>query len=197
MAEKQKSWFKKHPVWTGIIGFVVLAMIVGPFLPGDKQESSEGSLTLNDCNPNWQCSSWSAYSSSGKQTRTCSDNNNCGVLTNKPTVSQTCTSSVSESWHQVTSFSGKGNQDTDSFYIKGDKVKITATTCCGSTQYGTFSAVDLESEDGGYLGAGLMISTDGSEEGYGETTYRNLDIGEYYISVITGVDWEVEVEEYY
>lgn len=110
---------------------------------------------------------------------------------------QTTTPAVSKSWHQVTSFSGKGNQDTSSFYIKGDKVKIIATTCCGMSGIGTYSAVDLEKEEGGYLGAGLSISTDGSEEGQGETTYRNLDAGQYYISVITGVNWEVEIEEYY
>ncbi|MCK4647328.1 Ltp family lipoprotein [Candidatus Pacearchaeota archaeon] len=84
-------------------------MIIGPFLPGDKQESNEGSLTLletgnqdNDCNPNWQCSSWSICSSSSKQTRTCSDNNNCGVLTNKPAVSQSCTPSVEEKSDKAT-----------------------------------------------------------------------------------------------
>lgn len=103
---------------------------------------------------------------------------------------------ATKEWYEVATFSGKGNQDTSSFSISGDKVKITAITCCGSA-VGTYSSISLKSENGGYLlGAGLSISTDGAEEGQGETTYRNLKAGEYYISVITGVNWEVEVEEY-
>lgn len=44
------------------------------------------------CAPNWTCpASWSACSSSGEQTRTCTDANNCGVTTNKPAERQSCT----------------------------------------------------------------------------------------------------------
>ena len=105
--------------------------------------------------------------------------------------------SVTEEWHEVITLNGKGNQDTDSFHIEGNKVKITATTCCGSTSAGSYSAIGLESEKRDYLGVGLSILTDNDEEGYGETIYRDLEKGEYYISVITGVNWEVKVEEYY
>ena len=104
--------------------------------------------------------------------------------------------SASKSWHWVTSFSGKAYQNTASFYIKGEKVRITATTYDGSSM-GTYSAINLKSENGGWLGPGLSIDTEGYEKGYGQTIYRNLDEGEYYISVISGVNWEVEVEEYY
>ncbi|HEY4499385.1 MAG TPA: Ser-Thr-rich GPI-anchored membrane family protein [Candidatus Paceibacterota bacterium] len=41
------------------------------------------------CIPNWQCNSWNICSN-GQQTRTCTDSNNCGVSTNKPTVTQSC-----------------------------------------------------------------------------------------------------------
>lgn len=108
--------------------------------------------------------------------------------------------SKSKGWIEVISFKGKGNQDTESFYIVGNKLKITATTCCGfANEYGssgTYSAIHLESELRGYLGPGLSIMTEGVEEGHGETIYRNLEEGEYYLSVITGVNWEVKVEEY-
>lgn len=104
---------------------------------------------------------------------------------------------VEATWQEVATFSGKGNQDTSSFSVTGDRVKITATTCCGSpTSIGTYSGISLESDKGGYLGPGLSISTDGAEEGRGETTYRNLRTGDYYIRVISGVNWEVKVEEY-
>ena len=30
---KVKTWVKKHPVWTGIIGFVLLIIIISSFSP--------------------------------------------------------------------------------------------------------------------------------------------------------------------
>jgi hypothetical protein len=45
------------------------------------------------CTPSWICNSWSTCAN-GQQTRTCSDENNCGVLTYKPATTQTCSSST-------------------------------------------------------------------------------------------------------
>jgi len=42
------------------------------------------------CTTNWVCSDWSACSS-GTQTRTCSDANNCGTNSGKPALTQSCT----------------------------------------------------------------------------------------------------------
>ena len=65
------------------------------------QESNEynnvllnsGCITVTCSNPNWQCSDWSPVTcpSSGTQSRTCTDLNNCGVTTGKPAESQSCT----------------------------------------------------------------------------------------------------------
>jgi len=41
------------------------------------------------CTESWSCGVWSACAS-GLQTRTCTDSNNCGTTTNKPSESQTC-----------------------------------------------------------------------------------------------------------
>ena len=41
------------------------------------------------CNPNWNCSNWSACSGS-QQVRTCNDTNSCGNLNNKPSEYQSC-----------------------------------------------------------------------------------------------------------
>ena len=57
------------------------------------------------CVENWQTSSWSSCVS-GIQTRTATDLNSCGTITNKPTIQQSCTTQVttqdvitaSESW---------------------------------------------------------------------------------------------------
>lgn len=100
-----------------------------------------------------------------------------------------------EVFTEIYSLKGKGNQNTESFNVTGKKVRVTATTCCGSTSSGSFSGVSLEKENGGYTGPGLQISTDGSERGEGQTTYRSLSPGLYYVKVISGVNWEVKVEQ--
>lgn len=43
----------------------------------------------NICTPNWQCTSWSTCSNSN-QTRTCTDQNNCGNNNGKPILTQSC-----------------------------------------------------------------------------------------------------------
>jgi len=43
----------------------------------------------SNCAPSWQCGAWSACAN-GKQTRTCTDSNNCGIVTDKPATTQNC-----------------------------------------------------------------------------------------------------------
>ena len=163
-----------------------------------ESQTEQKSEIQSTCTPNWQCYEWSACMTNGIQTRTCFDSNNCQTSSGKPKESQSCTpqTQATSAWHNVTYFSGKGNKNTDSFFIKGDKVKITARTW-NSYGFGSYSAVDLKKDNKAYIGTGLSISTQGSEDGNGETIYRNLKSGDYYISVISGIDWEVNVEEYY
>lgn len=49
--------------------------------------------TATVCTPSWQTGVWSACTN-GQQTRTVTDSNNCGVQTDKPAESQTCTTNV-------------------------------------------------------------------------------------------------------
>ncbi|MFH1801743.1 MAG: hypothetical protein ABH804_02850 [archaeon] len=49
------------------------------------------------CSENWVCSSWSDCTNN-KQTRTCTDLNNCGTNLNKPIPLQTCEIQCSEKW---------------------------------------------------------------------------------------------------
>lgn len=100
-----------------------------------------------------------------------------------------------EEYTEIITRKGKGNQDSASFNVTGKKVRLTATTTGGSAGIGTFSSIKLEKEEGGYMGPGLSISTAGAENGVGETTYRNLKPGQYYVQVISGVDWVVKVEQ--
>lgn len=53
---QNKNWFRRHPVWTGIIGFFVLIIIIGNIVPENKLEinqdvnSIESELKNNEIN---------------------------------------------------------------------------------------------------------------------------------------------------
>lgn len=129
-----------------------------------------------------------------------------GLSSTKNNTNETSTSNQEENSNQqveevatefveIFSLSGDGNRDSESFNTTGGNIKMVAITS-GSTAVGSYSSISLESESDEYLsGARLSISTDGSESGNGETIIRNVDAGSYYISVISGIDWEVTVYE--
>jgi len=50
-----------------------------------------GSECVTPCTPDWQCSGFGDCIN-GQQTQTCTDYNNCGVATNEPATTQSCTS---------------------------------------------------------------------------------------------------------
>ena len=56
-----------------------------------KTAPPQTQLQEPECTPDWQCSSWSECSQTETQTRICTDKNNCGVTTSKPSESQSCT----------------------------------------------------------------------------------------------------------
>jgi len=57
----------------------------------NQQTNTNNNPTQNPvCVPNWQCNNWNTCTNS-QQTRTCTDLNSCNTLTNKPTVTQSCT----------------------------------------------------------------------------------------------------------
>lgn len=106
---KKQNWFRKHWMITIFLGLIALGMVSSIFnnltgnntnsgLTGNsiqEQKSIPSNIStiqeeVKTCNPNWQCSSWSDCSSSGTQTRTCTDSNSCGTITSKPEESQTC-----------------------------------------------------------------------------------------------------------
>lgn len=57
-----------------------------------EDTGTDDTVTVTTCTPNWLCASWSSCSSSGIQTRICTDLNKCGTIVNKPSTSQSCTS---------------------------------------------------------------------------------------------------------
>ncbi|MBU1252219.1 MAG: DUF4352 domain-containing protein [Nanoarchaeota archaeon] len=51
---------------------------------------TEPTEEVNSCTPNWNCDSWFECSSAGVQTRNCTDSNNCGTASGRPSESQSC-----------------------------------------------------------------------------------------------------------
>ena len=94
---KKLDWFRKHWIISIIFGLVVLCIIGSVFDSGKDVDEKQGDEieqtqnSVNICNPNWECFAWSECSSSGIQTRRCSDRNNCNSLINLPSQSQLCT----------------------------------------------------------------------------------------------------------
>ncbi|PIN77898.1 hypothetical protein COV14_04885, partial [Candidatus Woesearchaeota archaeon CG10_big_fil_rev_8_21_14_0_10_33_12] len=66
------------------------------------------------CTPNWQqCSDWSACVNN-QQTRTCTDSNNCNVLTGRPALVQACNAQCTENWQCSQWSECKDNEQTRS-----------------------------------------------------------------------------------
>ena len=44
----ERNWIKRHPVWTGIIGVVVLFVLIGFFSGGDDNRSTSNTKSTSD-----------------------------------------------------------------------------------------------------------------------------------------------------
>jgi hypothetical protein len=78
--------------------------------------STDSSTTPPTCVPSWECSGWSECDSFGTQTRTCTDQNSCGVTASKPAESQSCTQQIVEP--QPITLSGAGKEVTSRFRLE-------------------------------------------------------------------------------
>ena len=111
------------PKWVLIVlgGFVILligvsvpAFCLGLFTPSEPSSSTPKTVTptteqpttippveqpaqqpvATQCIPQWSCSEWSSCSSTGRQTRSCTDQNHCGTSSGKPVETTSCTPPV-------------------------------------------------------------------------------------------------------
>ena len=97
-------------------------------------------------------------------------------------------------YRKVITLSGESTKDTESFTLSAGKVKMVARTWGGADEVGSWTSIELESEDRRFLsGADLVVETKGSEQGRNETIVRNVKAGRYYVSVKSGVSWEVTI----
>lgn len=89
------------------IGILLAGVLLfGCTSPATQYVCPDGSIKLDpsecggqvSCTPDWQCSAWVNCSSEGKQTRDCTDKNDCGVTTGEPDTAQLCTPACTPSW---------------------------------------------------------------------------------------------------
>jgi len=93
-------------------------------------------LATPTCNPNWYCNDWSLCKG-GTETRTCRDINNCGIMTNKPSETNSCL--CTESWActsygSCTSSGVQYRTCTDTNYCGTTFNKPTESTYCNIPQ---------------------------------------------------------------
>ncbi len=166
MEERKKSWFKRHPILTiGSLIFILLFINGIIFSSISPQE-----------NPKQNSNTYSSDEDTNKE-------------------EQNYNSNSYKTWHQVTSFSGNGDKNTDTFYIKGSKFKMTYTLA-KSNDYSVFSFfVYPESETIMYTDS---VMTDMGKEGT-DSTISYHGAGTYYLSITSANldNWDIIVEDYY
>jgi len=95
------------------------------------------STTPINCTTNWSCTTWSSCNTNGQQTRTCTDYNYCGILSDQPITTQYCNSSCTPNW-QTGSWGGCSNGQqtrtvTDSNYCGTTTGKPATTQSCNAS----------------------------------------------------------------
>jgi hypothetical protein len=165
--EKKETWIHKNPkLFTAII--IISIFIIGGIVLSFINKSSNSNTQL--------------------QTPP-SQNSPTSTPSNIPT------SSVTGSWHNVTTFTGTDDKTTDTFNIQGSKFRITYSVYPNSDypQYASFNFfVYPEGETTEYTDtAGLSSGTD--------STISYAGPGNYYIKVIAGnlYNWGIRVEDWY
>jgi hypothetical protein len=85
---------------------------------------------------------------------------------------------------------GSSTKDTESFFLPGGKVRMVVKVWGSSV--GSFTSVELKSEEGIRLsGADVSLSSEGPGVKKTDTTIRGAAKGEYYLHVISGIEWEI------
>ena len=157
----------------------------------EVQSSGSQQQTNNICTPNWVCSSWYSCNSTEQQTRTCTDNNDCGTSSEKPLETQSCIPPVTMAWHEVATFSGTNDKTTDTFNIQGDRFKLTYTAN-PANEYSIFYLYVYQPGYTSYTESyDLNSGTDSS------ISYKGA--GTYYLKVLAANlnSWQVKIEDYY
>jgi hypothetical protein len=85
------------------------------------------------CTENWSCSNWGSCSTSGTQSRTCTDLNACGTTNFKPSLTQSCTPPIQPSTFAIgTRVKTTANLNVRAKASNGKGIKILCTQPAGS-----------------------------------------------------------------
>ena len=156
----------------------------------NKVKNIKTSSEIQLCSPDWQCTSWSSCNSNGKQARTCTDSNNCGISNGKPSETQSCTSLETATWHQITSFSGNGIKNTETFTIPSREWRISWDTSPG--EYGAMNfQIFVYNEDGSLEGVAANVI------GADKDSSIMRGTGNYYLMINTAQPYTVIIEANY
>lgn len=115
-------------------------------------------------------------------------------------LSFTASSKINKNLKLVFTQKGTAYFDTESFMLKTGTAVMKVYIFNSEPITGSFSSFSLcridnnESECSGMIGNDISVRTNkGESKATGQTTVRSLVNGEYYINVISGIDWKVEI----
>ena len=102
MAKEQnkhyKNWFRRHPVWSVILGFILFFSVIVAITPNDTasyqqkeiiEKSNQNQEQVQECTSIWVCGNWSECKNN-IQIRTCRDTNYCSKSDGKPIEQKSC-----------------------------------------------------------------------------------------------------------
>lgn len=133
----------------------------------DEPEESQ-----EECVEDWSCTEWSECSQDGTQTRTCTDENDCGTTENKPPEEQSCEPEPEKLTLEV----GETAQTS--------KLEVTVNSA-EVKKYYTYSVSGYQSEDTAPQGKEYLIA---------EVEFENVGENSQYIS--SGAFSTVDSESY-
>jgi len=171
-----------------LIGLLLISLLI---ITGCGQ-TTESSITNPappqkdrlECTPNWECSEWSGCSTFGAQTRTCTDKNTCGISTDKPSESQSCTRQILEP--SPIMLSGTGQEATSKFSLERG-ISIFEMKHDGTRNF----AIVLYDTNGEYIN--LLVNTIGRFDGSKLSSINTKD--EYLLDISADGNWEVEIKQ--
>jgi len=86
--------------WSDCVGEIQIRSCIDPNSCENDSAKPVENQPCSQCIPNWQCTEWSPEKcpKNNRQTKTCTDINNCGITKNKPPEIKLCTFEEDYAW---------------------------------------------------------------------------------------------------
>ena len=178
--KEKKNWFMRHKIITGIILFFLLIMIIGMCVPSETDTKTED-VTVTEEEQKWLDK---VEEEANKEVD--------AILAEEQKVIDD-TPKYKEEWHKEFEFTGSGTKTTDTFFIVGDKFRITYDIK-GDPEYTLLTITTYEQRVNSFIAIDIIMVETGTD-----TSVIHKGQGTYYLDIgAANVDkWTIIVEDYY